>query len=74
MAPDMTAVMPHPNRRPRIRLGRPRHDPECRPVGPEARDLADTSFYETLVRVHRAGEGAPYTGLKPAAMPAAHAH
>ena len=23
-------------------------------------------FFETLVRLHRAGEGAPYTGLKPA--------
>ena len=23
-------------------------------------------FFKTLVRVHRAGEGAPYTGLKPA--------
>ena len=34
--------------------------------GPEARALADTWFFETLVRVHRAGEGAPYTGLKPA--------
>ncbi len=22
-------------------------------------------FFETLVRVHRAGEGAPYTGIKP---------
>jgi hypothetical protein len=31
-----------------------------------ARELADTYFFETLVRVHRAGEGAPYTGLKPA--------
>lgn len=31
-----------------------------------ARDLADTYFFETLVRLHRAGEGAPYTGLKPA--------
>lgn len=31
-----------------------------------ARDLADTYFFETLVRVHRAGEGAPYSGLKPA--------
>ena len=37
-----------------------------RAKGPEARDLADTYFFETLVRVHRAGEGAPYTGLKPA--------
>lgn len=34
--------------------------------GPEARELADMYFFETLVRVHRAGEGAPYTGLKPA--------
>lgn len=32
---------------------------------PEAADLADTWFFETLVRIHRAGEGAPYTGLKP---------
>lgn len=31
-----------------------------------ARDLADIYFFETLVRVHRAGEGAPYTGLKAA--------
>ncbi len=31
-----------------------------------ARELADTYFFETLVRVHRAAEGAPYTGLKPA--------
>ena len=30
------------------------------------RDLADRYFFETLVRVHRLGEGAPYTGLKPA--------
>lgn len=33
---------------------------------PEAKDLADLWFLETLVRVHRAGEGAPYTGLEPA--------
>jgi len=31
----------------------------------EAKDLADMYFFETLVRIHRAGEGAPYTGLKP---------
>jgi hypothetical protein len=37
-----------------------------RKLGPQARDLADRYFLETLVRVHRAGEGAPYTGLKPA--------
>jgi len=37
-----------------------------RKQGKEARELADAYFLETLVRVHRAGEGAPYTGLKPA--------
>ena len=37
-----------------------------RKAGGEARELADQYFFETLVRVHRAGEGAAYTGLKPA--------
>ena len=37
-----------------------------RKLSPEAKELADTYFFETLVRIHRAGEGAPYTGLKPA--------
>jgi len=27
----------------------------------EAKELADMYFFETLVRLHRAGEGAPYT-------------
>ena len=39
-----------------------------RQLGSRARDLADMYFFETLVRVHRAGEGASYTGLKPAAQ------
>lgn len=48
-----------------------------RKLGPEAKALADASFFETLVRIHREGEGAPFTGLKPAgrdlgpALPAA---
>ena len=33
---------------------------------PAAQALADRYFFETLVRLHRAGEGASYTGLKPA--------
>lgn len=32
----------------------------------EARAVADQLFMETFVRVHRAAEGAPFTGLKPA--------
>lgn len=39
---------------------------KVRALGPDARDLADHYFFETLVRIHRAGEGEPYTGLKPA--------
>lgn len=37
-----------------------------RPQSKEARELADQFFFETLVRLHREGEGAPYTGLQPA--------
>lgn len=39
---------------------------EVRKLGGEAQKMADQFFFETLVRVHRAGEGAPFTGLKPA--------
>ena len=35
-----------------------------RAKGAEAKELADMYFFETLVRIHRAGEGASYTGLK----------
>jgi hypothetical protein len=55
---------------------RPQDEPEIRQafrktltvrgLGDAARELADRYFFETLVRVHRAGEGEPYTGLKPA--------
>jgi len=38
-------------------------------LSPEAADVADRLFFETVVRLHRAGEGAPYTGLKPAGLP-----
>ena len=37
-----------------------------RSLSPEARDLADRFFFETVVRVHRAKEGEPFEGLKPA--------
>lgn len=37
---------------------------EVRKLGGKARELADMYFFETLVRIHREGEGAPYTGLK----------
>ncbi len=37
-----------------------------RAKGPEAKALADRYFMETAVRLHRAGEKAPYTGLESA--------
>ncbi len=41
---------------------------KVRELGPEAKALADRSFIEATVRLHRAGEGAAYTGLKPAGI------
>lgn len=40
---------------------------KVRAKGAEAKELADMYFFETIVRIHRAGEGVPYTGLKPGA-------
>lgn len=57
---------------------RPEDDPEIRhafddaqavrALSAQARSLADRHFFETLVRIHRAGEGAPFTGLKPSGL------
>ena len=41
---------------------------QVEPLAPEAKRLADEWFFENVVRIHRAGEGAPYTGLKPAGL------
>lgn len=40
------------------------HTLEVRALGGEAASLADRYFFETAVRLHRAGEGAPFTGIK----------
>jgi hypothetical protein len=40
-----------------------------RGLGPLVCETADLWFFETVVRLHRAGEGAAYTGLKPAGLP-----
>jgi hypothetical protein len=64
---DMTSVLKwlKPDAEPEIRAAFDK-TLVVRKGSPAARELADTWFFETLVRVHRAGEGAPYTGLKPA--------
>lgn len=38
-------------------------------LSPEAKELSERYFFENLVRIHRAGEGAPFTGLKPSGTP-----
>jgi hypothetical protein len=57
----------------------PRYEPELRQAfdqaladratGAEAAEQADHRFLEALVRIHRAGEGAGFEGLKPADAP-----
>lgn len=42
------------------------HVQRVRALGGDAATLADRFFFETVVRIHREGEGEPYTGLKPA--------
>jgi hypothetical protein len=39
---------------------------KVRGLSADAQALADQAFIETVIRLHRAGEGAAYTGLKPA--------
>lgn len=61
---------------PVLRWVRPEAEPEIRQAfartlkvreaGGDTQALADQFFFETLVRVHRMGEGAAYTGLQPA--------
>lgn len=48
------------------------HARSVRKLSKSAAQLADRFFLETLVRVHREGEGAPYTGLKPAGTDLGH--
>ena len=42
---------------------------KVRGLSPDAQQLADQYFLESLVRIHRAGEGAPFEGLKPHGTP-----
>ncbi len=64
---DVTPVLKwvRPSDEPRIRAAFD-NTIKVRMLSPEAREVADLYFFETLVRLHRASEGEPYTGLKPA--------
>jgi hypothetical protein len=41
---------------------------EVRKASGNAAEVADMFFFETVVRLHRAGEGAAFTGIKPAGL------
>jgi len=38
-------------------------------LSPEAKELSEKYFFDILVRLHRAGEGEPFTGVKPSGTP-----
>lgn len=42
---------------------------KVRALSAEAKDLSEKYFYDLLVRLHRAGEGVPFTGVKPSGTP-----
>ena len=76
---DAQAAIKDGNVEPVLKWVRPEDESEIRELfaktlkgrtsGSEVQELLDRHFFETLVRVHRAGEGAPFTGLKPAGTP-----
>lgn len=41
---------------------------KARKAGKDAKEVADDWFFENAIRLHRAGEGAAYTGMKPAGL------
>lgn len=72
--PEATAALEKGDITPILKWLKPEYEAEVKTVfsmaiqvrdkGPEAKKLADKYFLETLIRLHRAGEGAPYTGIK----------
>lgn len=42
---------------------------KVRGLSPDARELSEKYFFDVLVRIHRAAEGIPFTGVKPTGTP-----
>ncbi|MBI4978778.1 MAG: hypothetical protein HZC28_14960 [Spirochaetes bacterium] len=42
---------------------------KVRTLNSDAKVLSDRYFFDTLVRIHRNGEGVPFTGVKPSGTP-----
>jgi len=73
---DARAALEKGDVAPVLKWVKPEHEKEIKRVfdkalaaknkEPKVREKAEMNLFETLVKLHRAGEGAPYTGLKPA--------
>jgi hypothetical protein len=63
--PSAVLVWVHPSEEPEVRRAFAQVL-AVRTLSDAARSLADRFFFETVVRLHRLGEGEPYTGLKEA--------
>lgn len=72
--PEARAALEKADITPLLKWVRPEHEAEIRKAfdktvsvraaSAEVKEVADWYFFETLIRLHRAGEGAPYTGIK----------
>jgi hypothetical protein len=68
-AKDSSLVLPYVPRAAEEEVGQSfERAVQLRGQSDEARELADRYFFETVVRLHRAGEGESFTGLKPAGL------
>jgi Family of unknown function (DUF6448) len=68
-AEDVSIILPYVQRQDEAEVTRAfQRVVPLRKNGALAREVAELHFFETVVRVHRAGEGEPYTGLKPAGL------
>jgi hypothetical protein len=72
--PEAQAALEKGDVTPVLKWVKPEHEAEIktafakavgvRSKGDDVKALADQYFLETLIRIHRAGEGAPFTGIK----------
>ena len=74
IVPEAKAALEKGDVTPVLKWVKPEHEAEIktafakavgvRSKGDDVQALADQYFLETLIRIHRAGEGAPYAGIK----------
>lgn len=64
---DVTPVLKWVQKKDETQVGKAFHQAlAAKTKGGKGKEEGEHRFFETLVKIHRAGEGAPFTGLKPA--------